>query len=181
MQNPIPEHERSTLDHVWIELHKLGIESATVEFSGSGDSGQFLDYVEYSPEGVSVDDIDAIRIDTLQERQRHEKGSWVLEMEDVTLPINDVIFRLAGGFLPGGWEINEGSEGKVIFDVTNRNVVLEITPFVYVARDENKEDDEEDEEYAEEELVPGETETQTWHLPEPVIMGVAEMYEPGEE
>ncbi len=77
------------------QLAALGVHRITASFDGCGDSGQF-DPQEVEPERIEVDD-------GLQE-----------ELEDFLLEQ-----------LPGGWEINEGSFGRFVVDVSSGQVTVD--------------------------------------------------------
>lgn len=104
-------------------LRQMGVESVTVEFDGSGDSGQ-IERVDYSPEQSEGFG------DTEVPGTEHETSEWTGSgyrkvTRDST--IRDLIEMLCYKILSfehGGWEINEGSYGDFEIDVNNDTISL---------------------------------------------------------
>lgn len=80
-----------------LELHAKGVSKLVASYRGEGDSG----------------DIDYIHVD-------HAFGDYRLKPED-----RDIVEQLAWKLLPSGFEINDGGEGEVIFDLVEKVIVVE--------------------------------------------------------
>jgi hypothetical protein len=109
-------------------LDAAGIKEVEVEYSGSGDSGQIedttfvrrnaLDAMGEAVEGVEEEVVaEDQKITVSEETSRFENGGWVKEKKDVEKSLKEAVEELCYDYLPGGWEINEGSDGTFSFDV----------------------------------------------------------------
>ena len=100
-------------------LEEHGIVLVTVDFDGSGDSGQIENIIACDKHGV-VDLPDAGPPNPASDPEPQIGG-------DKTEPIADVIETLAYDLLEsaqGGWEINDGAFGEFRFDVADRTITL---------------------------------------------------------
>jgi hypothetical protein len=111
---------------------KLGIQTIWVTYSGSGDSGQ-LDEVQACAEKCSVeDDLGMIESEDLsskleysliteeQKNQINEVLSYV-DSDDLAESIGYMLLE----FTPDGYEINEGGQGEVLWNVSENNIEVE--------------------------------------------------------
>lgn len=98
-------------------LKKNGVKSVEVQYSGSGDSGQIDD----------VSDVPDDQIEMHDSSSRFSEGEW---RESVTLekrPLREAVEWLCYEVLERehpGWEINEGSNGTLQFDVKEAKIHL---------------------------------------------------------
>jgi hypothetical protein len=76
-------------------LQKLGVETVTAEYNGSGDEGQ-IETPEFEPVEVP---------------------------HDVVMAVENLFYGILGE-LYGGWEINEGSFGQIVWDVREDRINL---------------------------------------------------------
>jgi len=121
MQLKPDKHTRDIKDIVF-DLLKDKVDTFTVRFDGSGDSGQM--------EEIELDDkiykmpVDGIK---LRNGTRYCKGVSEQIWKDANT-LGDVIESICYDTLEkacAGWEINDGSYGEFVFDVKKRTVVLD--------------------------------------------------------
>jgi hypothetical protein len=103
-------------------LAAANIARVTVSFDGYGDSGQIesVDAVDIAAAACNLPGIDV----TLHEAVWDQE-----EPRQQASPLPNAIERLAYhllGSLHGGWEINEGSYGVVVFDVAAAIITLDM-------------------------------------------------------
>jgi hypothetical protein len=94
-------------------MRNNGINELVIEFDGSGDSGQMEGVVCYpeSKNNLLKTQLPLIRCD-----HRFSDGNWTLVEELTSQSAEDVAEDIAYSVLEnhhGGWEINEGSYGKI--------------------------------------------------------------------
>ena len=88
-------------------LAKHGVRKVVIEYSGSGDSGG-LDYIEALGEGEQ-------KIPPLS-----GSNSQLATMLDKESPGSSAVFdNMVNLILPAGFEINDGGQGKLTFDVVH--------------------------------------------------------------
>jgi hypothetical protein len=109
-------------------LANVGIARLTVTFDGYGDSGQIesIEAVDVQGAAVPLPDVPIVTLSAAvwgaDEPERHDLG----QREAVEWFVYDML-----GSLHGGWEINEGSYGQVVFDVAAGSIALDMnTRFV---------------------------------------------------
>lgn len=91
-------------------LNELGFHGTfTVTYSGSGDSGSIEE-----PNGLSEMPEVAGAIEAMG-------YSWDYDKNDNTIGL----LGLIDDALPGGWEINDGSSGEVVFNIDTMTVTIE--------------------------------------------------------
>ena len=105
-------------------LEKNNVERFSVDFDGSGDSGQ-IDSINLDKKILSqkVKGI-CFREGTFWDNEKNES---VKKTRDEAT-VEEVVEQLCYDYLEdkcGGWEINEGSYGEFIFYVDERKVVLD--------------------------------------------------------
>jgi hypothetical protein len=104
------------------------IAKATVEYAGSGDSGQIegvsFDYRERN--GIDAMK-DAVTVKVTEVSSRWEDGKFEQKKEEVekelSAAIEDLCYDLLESKHPG-WEINDGSSGQFTFDTKTGNIDL---------------------------------------------------------
>lgn len=100
-------------------LQAQGIILVTVDFDGSGDSGQIEDMFAFDAQGevaLPEDKLSVAGADSQPDDDADERGT-----------VKDVIETLAYDLLEGehgGWGNNEGAYGEFRFDVTERTITL---------------------------------------------------------
>lgn len=100
-------------------LHAQGIVLVTVDFDGSGDSGQIEDIFAFDAHGevaLPEDNLPMAGAASSPNGDPDERG-----------PVKDIIETLVYDLLEGehgGWENNEGAYGEFRFDVTERTITL---------------------------------------------------------
>jgi hypothetical protein len=102
-------------------LDGAGIATVTVAFDGYGDSGQIESIAAIGKDGMSRE-LPATSITI----RRTRWGGVGPESEEMT--VAEAVERLAYDFLGGahpGWEINDGSFGTFVFDVTAGTITLD--------------------------------------------------------
>lgn len=120
---------------VWPHLIRAGVKTATVRYSGSGDSGSW-DGVEFDPEIPK--EVKAVIVSVPEIFSRWENGSWVKGRHIAEVSLIDAIERAADevvGFRHRGWENNEGAEGSVVFDVDQMSLTNDHRQFFQTHED----------------------------------------------
>jgi hypothetical protein len=101
-------------------LRGAGVTKATVEFSGSGDSGQ-LDGVAFEPEAQDFPAIDV----TLRSTSMYP-GSHLNRYLTVDDLIETLAFQVIDAAGHSGWENNDGASGNIVFDIEAGTIEFEI-------------------------------------------------------
>ena len=97
-------------------MQKNGIESVSIEFDGSGDSGQ-MESVQIHPS--DKDHVVDQYIPFIRFYQRYDGGQWNIIEELKQVAFQDAVDDFAYSLLENnhdGWEINEGSYGEIIIN-----------------------------------------------------------------
>jgi hypothetical protein len=97
-------------------MQKNGIEFVSIEFDGSGDSGQ-IESVQIHPS--DKDHVVDQYIPFIRFYQRYDGGQWNIIEELKQVAFQDAFDDFAYSLLEnnhGGWEINEGSYGEIIIN-----------------------------------------------------------------
>jgi hypothetical protein len=103
-------HFNNKLIPVLVRLKSLGITRASIEYSGEGDSGNIFDPV-YEPQELKA---------------------------SVSIDDSNVLNNFTEGLLGSGWEIDDGSDGWVTFDLV-KDVILHSHCDRYTQYDESLE------------------------------------------
>lgn len=106
-------------DRLFDLLAERGIVLVTVDFDGSGDSGQIEGIFAYDEHGEVAFPDDKLPVVTT------DSGPDAAQND--AEPLKDVIETLAYDLLQsehGGWENNEGAYGEFRFDVADRTITL---------------------------------------------------------
>lgn len=125
------DHIKDNKDLIFDLCEREGVDSFTVSFDGSGDSGQ-------------IEDIDLekklldIRVEgaKIKEGSRWENGSPTIvwkNAENLEELISSICYEVLEATC-GGWEINEGSYGEFTFDVKKRKVTLDFNERIVESR-----------------------------------------------
>jgi hypothetical protein len=94
-------------------MRSNGIDEIVIDFDGSGDSGQMDDVICY-PEDKN--NLLKTQLPLISCHHRFADGKWTLVEELRKAEAHDVAADISYGILEnhhGGWEINEGSYGKI--------------------------------------------------------------------
>lgn len=103
-------------------LRGAGVTKATVEFSGSGDSGQ-IDYINV--EGTKPFGLIDV---TLRSTSMHP-GSHENRLTDVDELITDLAFQVIDAAGHSGYENNDGASGTIVFNVESSTIEFEINSY----------------------------------------------------
>ncbi|MCA2999846.1 MAG: hypothetical protein LW865_01825 [Betaproteobacteria bacterium] len=138
--------QRANLLAVIAALSAANIARVDLEYEGCGDSGQIESVYAFDGKGseVTLPDV-KVRITTA--RYEHPAG-YVSAPEDADL--EDAMKQIAYEKLEyhyGGWEINEGSKGSVVFNMESRELEVRNMPYAEelcetISFDENEESSE---------------------------------------
>lgn len=118
----LTKEQRDNKDIIFDILEKKKVNSFTVTFDGSGDSGQIEDItlsdkiLEWLVEGASVN------------KGTVWDGTTAVQQIAKDPPLRDVVEELCYELLEGvcgGWEIDSGSYGEFVFDVNKRSISLD--------------------------------------------------------
>jgi hypothetical protein len=112
-------------DQILTALKKIGAKSVTVQYCGSGDSGQIED-VEIVTE-TSIDVMECSVTVTEKRGRLVPDVGWRESEVEVNTNIEDAIMEFCYerlSELREGWELNEGSQGTFNFDVRNGKINL---------------------------------------------------------
>jgi hypothetical protein len=135
-------------EKVMAALKASGIKEVEVEYAGSGDSGQIEDVrfvrrnaLDAMGDAVDGDmtEIEEQMITVIEETSRFENGEWVKEVKEVQKDLKSAVEELCYDYLPGGWEINEGSSGMFSFDVVT-GVIKHVHNNYYMETDTTEEE-----------------------------------------
>lgn len=119
---------------IWEAMKHLGISRIEIDYCGSGDSGHFEGPVAFS----SQDESEGSDVALTKKMGEHEvtfkaivgeydQGEYVERIVDITKPLEEAVDAVANTLLDwthGGWEINEGSRGNFVFNLSNKEIVL---------------------------------------------------------
>lgn len=101
------ENRKLACERLVAICHKLlpmGIQRIEVEYDGCGDSGAVENVTFFSGENEYTAELPSIP----SENNKNE------------IPVKEAVEDIAYYFLPDGWEINDGSYGTLIIDVTKK-------------------------------------------------------------
>lgn len=101
-------------------LAAAGIATVTIEFEGSGDSGQMEEPCARTADKTIV----ALPAEAVE----LERAEWSLELTKETMALPDALEIMAWRLLGethGGWEDNDGGYGEFAFDLSDRTITLE--------------------------------------------------------
>jgi hypothetical protein len=103
---------------VFAALAEAGIHKVTVEYDGSGDSGQIEDVAAWNAGDTRIQFPSEINIQLISEIPEHPLPEQSFEA---------AVETLAWDYLEiySGWENNDGAFGTFVFDVPARTVTLE--------------------------------------------------------
>ena len=110
-------------------LHDNGIKTVNVEYAGSGDNGQIED-VTFVYKNAVENMEDSITI--IKESSKFEDGQWHQreseEEVDLEEAVRDLCYEILSDSHPG-WEVNDGSQGGMVFNVDENTIKLEHTEY----------------------------------------------------
>lgn len=126
--------QRDDFLKVCAALNEAGVAKVSVEYDGYGDSGMvegiiFLGGMK-DDEHITLTKEQDMSVPCKVERSRRyekaedaETGTWKIEYEEKGIEafIEECVYK----WLPGGWEINEGSRGVVMINVRDRSYGIE--------------------------------------------------------
>ena len=119
-------NNRESLKEVCATLFNAGITLIEVHYDGYGDSGQ-IEYVSLFKGDKCLKDEEVASLglptSTMQEYDHSAKGDRRYKTVECTLVTK--IEDCAYDFLPGGWEINEGSFGDLKINTETAKATLE--------------------------------------------------------
>lgn len=103
-------------------LRGAGVTRVTVDFSGSGDSGQL--------DGIDVEGTEPFGpVDvTLRSTSMHP-GSHVDRLTEVDELITDLAFQVIDAAGHSGWENNDGASGTITFDIEAGTIEFSIDSY----------------------------------------------------
>jgi hypothetical protein len=104
---------------IFAALAAAGIDKVSVEFDGSGDSGQIEDILAWNAAGDTI---------PLPSNRKLQLASPIPRNPAVEMTLQEAIETLAYDCLEEthlGWEINDGAFGTFVFRVPDRTVTLE--------------------------------------------------------
>ena len=111
-------------------LAQRGVCSATVTYSGVGDSGSIESMTFEIAKGPALDESAVITV--LAQRSQFEDGEWHQTVIEEAVPIEQALRDFADeaiDLVHDGWEEGEGASGNVIFDCENATVRIEHTAY----------------------------------------------------
>jgi hypothetical protein len=118
----------ATLKQLCPLLDAIGVTRVEARYDGSGDSGDFDDIVFIFTDRIALQDMDARDIEPrgsrmyLDEfRRTHTTADPAIFTAAQLTTFVDTLWE----FLPGGWEINEGSYGEITVDTRTTKVTLD--------------------------------------------------------
>ena len=120
-------HNRAAL---MAALKEHNVKTAIVTYSGAGDSGD-VDGVETIPQ-EAIKALEASKVTMRLPKGEFVDGQYVYRKEDVEQSIVDALRAFTFNWVEirhGGWEINDGSSGEVIFDVKADTCTLNHTEY----------------------------------------------------
>ena len=115
------------LEPIYDYLAEFHIDRAVVEYSGSGDSGEVESVDYFAAENEALDEE---RIKGMTKRFSIKRSVWDSEANEYKnansmVPVHLKIEEILCELLPGGWEINEGSQGDFTIYPTQRKAILQ--------------------------------------------------------
>jgi hypothetical protein len=116
---PVEDTRAYTKNLIFAALAEAGIHKVSVEFDGSGDSGQIEDILAWNAAGDTV---------PLPSDRKVQLASPMPGNPPVEMTFQDAIETLAYDYLEEthcGWENNDGAFGTFVFDVPDRTITLE--------------------------------------------------------
>lgn len=119
----------SAAGELLVLLREMGLASATVEYSGSGDSGD-AEYVEWEPlDGNTDEKARAYKRTIAQPTSRFDEklGEWVTRTEEVDIDLEHLLLDFTNRVVShyhSGYENNDGGSGNVYFNVNAGTVNL---------------------------------------------------------
>lgn len=111
-------------------LKQGGASTATVTYTGSGDSGSVEDVSIQTTENAEFDSTAPIIV--FAEQGIHQDGTWLATVVEQQMPIEQALQDFAESALErlyGGWEDGDGASGSVIFDCRGDTVRIEHTAY----------------------------------------------------
>ncbi|MDE2300270.1 MAG: hypothetical protein KGK18_19140 [Burkholderiales bacterium] len=111
-------------------LRQGGAVSATVTYTGVGDSGSVEDLHIETEQGPAFKTGTSVLV--FIERSQYDDGTWHIDIVEESLTIDQALRDFAADavdLLHGGWENGDGASGSVIFDVVNATVRVEHTAY----------------------------------------------------
>jgi len=122
MKVNLAPHSEDLKDIVFDFLDERGVDTFTVRFDGSGDSGQIED-IELDKE-LLENKLDGIKVPNgIRYSQNGAEQLWT-EARNLEKVIESVCYQVLEQVC-SGWEINDGSYGEFTFDVKKRKVSLD--------------------------------------------------------
>jgi hypothetical protein len=107
-------------------LDGAGIETVTVTFSGSGDSGA-IDDAWFTPK--QPDEFSKTQVSQLRRTSIFEDGQWTKAVVPETMSLRDALDNITNDYLEEAginWYDNDGGFGELEIDVAERSVSLNI-------------------------------------------------------
>ena len=120
-------NNRESLKEVCVTLFNAGITSVEVHYDGYGDSGQIEDVLLFKGDKqLKEDEVASLGLptSTIQEynyNAKNDENRYVTKECTLVTKIEDCAYD----FLPGGWEINEGSFGDLKINTETAKATLE--------------------------------------------------------
>ena len=106
---------------IFVALEAAGIAQVTIEFEGSGDSGQMEQATGYTASNEPVDIPDALVAITQVDFDEDKDSRTNVKLREA---IETVAYELLEQ-KHGGWEEGEGGFGTFTFDVAERSITLD--------------------------------------------------------
>ena len=120
-------HNRAAL---MAALKEHNVKTVIVTYSGAGDSGD-VDGVETIPK-QAIKALETSNVTLRQPKGQMVDGEYGYIKEDIEQPIIDALRTFTFNWVEirhGGWEINDGSSGEVIFDLKADTCTLNHTEY----------------------------------------------------
>jgi len=120
-------NNRESLKEVCVTLFNAGITSVEVHYDGYGDSGQIEDVLLFKGDKqLKEEEVASLGLptSTIQEynyNAKNDENRYVTKECTLVTKIEDCAYD----FLPGGWEINEGSFGDLKINTETAKATLE--------------------------------------------------------
>lgn len=103
------------------------IPKVTIAYSGSGDSGCIDSVDAHRNDESECVDLAAINVSVVHQSSMIVDGKWQTFQNEKTVTLCQAFEEFAYDWLEanhGGWEINEGSDGEVVFDLEKSRVFI---------------------------------------------------------
>lgn len=116
---PTEDSRTHSRNQIFAALAEAGVHKVSVEFDGSGDSGQIGDILAWNAAGDTI---------PLPSGRQPQLAAPLPGNPPVEIIFHDAIETLAYDYLEEthpGWEINDGAFGTFVFDVSARTITLE--------------------------------------------------------